>query len=215
MDLVTVDHLLTTTRSVRKRLDLTRPVEPEIIQQCIDIALQAPNGGNRGRYHFVVVTEPSKRARLAELYRQAWAAYTQPSDGATYTMPTEGQAGPRDFAAGDHLAAHLHEVPVHIIPCIEGRVEAGTPFLQATVYGSVLPAAWSLMLALRAQGLGAAWTTLHLNYEAEVSALLGIPESVTQGALLPVAYFTGEDFKPAKRLPGRERTYWDGWGQTR
>ncbi len=216
MDLVAIDHLLTTTRSVRRRLDLTRPVESEVIQQCIDIALQAPNGGNRGRYHFVVVTDPSKRASLAELYRQAWAAYTTPTEG-RHTMPTEGegQAGPRDIAAGDHLAAHLHEVPVHIIPCIEGRVEDGTPFLQATMYGSILPAAWSLMLALRARGLGTAWTTLHLNYEAEVSALLGIPEGVTQGALLPVAYFTGGDFKPAKRLPGRERTYWDGWGHTR
>ncbi|MCZ6874436.1 MAG: nitroreductase family protein [bacterium] len=206
MDLATVDHLLTTTRSVRKRLDLTRPVESDIIQQCIDIALQAPNGGNRGRYHFVVVTDPAKRSSLAGLYRQAWAAYT---------MPSEGQAGPRDFASGDHLAAHMHEVPVHIIPCIEGRVEAGTPFMQATVYGSVLPAAWSLMLALRARGLGAAWTTLHLMYEAEVAALLGIPEGMTQGALLPVAYFTGDDFQPAKRIPGRERTYWDAWGQTR
>ena len=206
MDLVTVDHLLTTTRSVRKRLDLKRPVESGVIQQCIDIALQAPNGGNRGRYHFIVVTDPATRASLAELYRKAAIPYFE-STRETVDVPV--------FESGVYLMEHLHEAPVHIIPCIEGRVEDGTPFLQATVYGSVLPAAWSLMLALRSRGLGSAWTTLHLMYEAEAATLLGIPEGVTQGALLPVAYFTGDDFKPAKRLPGRERTYWDGWGHTR
>lgn len=206
MDLITVDHLLTTTRSVRKRLDLQRPVEIDVLQRCIDVALQAPNGGNLGRYHFMVVTDPAKRAALAELYRKAYAQYLVPSREAY---------GPRIFESANYLAEHLHEVPVHIIPCIEGRVEDGTPFRQATVYGSVLPAAWSLMLALRARGLGSSWTTLHLMYEAEAAATLGIPEGLTQGALLPVAYFTGEDFKPAKRLPGRERTYWDTWGQTR
>ena len=206
MDLVTVDHLLTTTRSVRKRLDLNRPVETDLLQRCIDVALQAPNGGNMGRYHFVVVTDPAKRAHLADLYRKAFAEYLVPSREAY---------GPRIFESANYLAEHLHEVPVHIIPCIEGRVEDGTPFRQATVYGSVLPAAWSLMLALRARGLGSSWTTLHLMYEAEAAALLEIPEGLTQGALLPVAYFTGDDFKPAKRLPGRERTYWDTWGHTR
>ncbi len=206
MDLATVDHLLTTTRSVRKRLDLTRSVETEILQQCIDVALQAPNGGNMGRYHVMVVTDPAKRAGLADLYRKAYDQYLAPNREAY---------GPRIFESANYLAEHLHEIPVHIIPCIEGRVEDGTPFRQATVYGSVLPAAWSLMLALRARGLGSSWTTLHLMYEAEAAELLGMPEGVTQGALLPVAYFTGDDFKPAKRLPGRERTYWDGWGDTR
>ena len=206
MDLVTVDHLLTTTRSVRKRLDLTRPVESDIIQRCIDVALQAPNGGNLGRYHFMVVTDPAKRARLAELYRKAFAAYLVPSREAY---------SPRVFESANYLAEHMHEVPVHIIPCIEGRVDEETPFRQASVYGSVLPAAWSLMLALRARGLGSAWTTLHLMYESEAATLLGMPEGLTQGALLPVAYFTGDDFQPAKRIPGRERTYWDTWGHTR
>jgi nitroreductase len=206
MDLVTVDHLLTTTRSVRKRLDLTRPVESDIIQRCIDVALQAPNGGNLGRYHFMVVTDPAKRASLAELYRKAFAAYLVPSREAY---------SPRVFESANYLAEHMHEVPVHIIPCIEGRVDEETPFRQASVYGSVLPAAWSLMLALRARGLGSAWTTLHLMYESEAATLLGMPAGLTQGALLPVAYFTGDDFQPAKRIPGRERTYWDTWGHTR
>lgn len=205
MDLATVDHLLTTTRSVRKRLDLTRPVEPDIIQQCIDIALQAPNGGNRGRYHFVVVTDPAKRAGLAELYKKA---------ADEHLVANRDSYGSHVFASATYLAEHLHEVPVHIIPCIEGRVEEEPAWMQASQYGSILPAAWSLMLALRARGLGSAWTTLHLMYEAEAAALLGIPDGITQGALLPVAYFTGDDFQPAKRIPGHERTYWDTWKNT-
>lgn len=206
MDLATVDHLLTTTRSVRKRLDLNRPVDPAVIQQCIDIALKAPNGGNRGRYHFLVVTDPEKRARLAEIYGRAARPYFESNHG-TVDIPV--------MASAVYLADHMHEVPVHIIPCIEGRVEDAGPFMQATVYGSIIPAAWSLMLALRARGIGSSWTTLHLQYEAEAAEFLGIPEGMTQAALLPTAYFTGEDFKPAKRLPNRERTYWDAWGQSR
>jgi nitroreductase len=204
MDLGSFDHLLTTTRSVRKRLDLGRAVDPRIIQQCIDIAIQAPNGGNMGRYHFVVVTDPAKRARIAEAYGRAFAAFTTPT-----------RYAPGVLASAAYLAEHLHEVPVHIIPCIEGRVEDKGLFAQATRYGSILPAAWSLMLALRARGLGSAWTTLHLLYEKEVAELLGIPADVTQAALLPVAYFIGDDFKPASRVPGRDCTYWDTWGRTR
>jgi nitroreductase len=205
MDRATVDDLLTTTRSVRKRLDLGRAVDPQIIQQCIDIAIQAPNGGNLGRYHFVVVTDSAKRTRIAEIYRRAFAEFL-PLRGGTYA--------PAVVASTAYLAEHLHEVPVHIIPCVEGRVENRGLFRQATRYGSILPAAWSLMLALRARGLGSAWTTLHLMYEKDVAALLGIPGDVTQAALLPVAHFTGDDFKPANRVPGRERTYWDIWGRT-
>src|SRR5205823_14257885 len=121
---------------------------------------------------------------------------------------------PRVFDSASYLAAHLHEVPVMVIPCIEGRVENAGVLAQASVYGSILPATWSLMLALRARGLGSAWTTLHLMFENEVAELLGIPANVTQAALLPVAYFSGDDFKPAPRVPARERTYWDTWGRT-
>lgn len=206
MDIASIDHVMTTTRSVRKRLDFERPVEPQIIQQCIDIALQAPNGGNRGRYHFVVVSDPEKRAKLADLYRKGFAEFL---------APNKESYGPAVFESAKYLAEHLHEVPLHIIPCIEGRAEEGTPFMQANVYGSVLPAAWSLMMALRARGLGSSWTTLHLMYEAEAASLLKIPENVTQGVLLPVAYFTGDDFRPALRARGSERTYWNTWQETR
>jgi nitroreductase len=217
-NLAVVDRLLTTTRSVRKRLDLARPVEPEMIERCIEIATQAPSGSNRQSWHFVVVADPAKRAGLADLYRQAFDKYLRgreqaPADPRDHAPSTSTQR--RVTSSAIYLAKHLHEVPVHIIPCIEGRVESSPPFAQASHYGSILPAAWSLMLALRARGLGSAWTTLHLPYEQEAAQLLGIPASVTQAALLPVAYFTGDDFHPAERIPAREVTHWDGWGQRR
>tara|TARA_A100001037_G_scaffold292407_1_gene307699 strand:+ start:1796 stop:2416 length:621 start_codon:yes stop_codon:yes gene_type:complete len=206
MDLASTDHLLTTTRSVRKRLDLTRPVEPEVIQECIEIALQAPNGGNRRQPHFVVVTDPEKRAGLAEIYSRACTPHVE---------RMRGVYSPGVYSSAKYLIECLHDVPVHVIPCIEGRAEKDSAYLQATLYGSVLPAAWSLMMALRARGLGSAWTTMHLAYEAEAAALLGIPDEMTQGALLPVAHFTGDDFKRAPREPARERTHWDAWGENR
>ncbi len=212
MDITTVDHLLTTTRSVRKRLDLARPVEPEVIERCIEIAAQAPTGSNSQRWHFVVVTEPVKRTRVAELYKKSFDIYIRPAMAAGRS-PTPQRR--RVMASAIYLAEQMHNVPVLIIPGIEGRVENEGSMEQASLYGSILPAAWSLMLALRARGLGAAWTTLHLRYEKEVAAILGIPDNITQAAMLPVVYFKGDDFKPAKRRPAQEITHWDGWGQQR
>jgi len=216
LDLATVDHLLTTTRSVRKRLDLTRPVEPAVLERCIEIAFQAPTGSNTQGWHFVVVTEPEQRARLTALYRRGlelllptYASGPFPADDAR-TRQLPGM-----LASGFHLYEHLHEVPVLVIPCIEGRFETAAVVMQATLYGSIFPAVWSFMLALRARGIGSCLTTDHLFYEAEAAQILGIPDTVTQLALLPVAYFTGTDFKPAKRLPARERTHWNRWGAPR
>ena len=217
-NLTIVDHLLMTTRSVRKRLDLTRPVEPEVIEQCIEIATQAPTGSNRQGWHFMVVTDPAKRKGIADLYQKAFNVYLRGREQAT-TAPRANEPSAttqrRVTSSAIYLAQHLHEVPVHIIPCYEGRVETEPAFAQASFYGSILPAAWSLMLALRARGIGSAWTTLHLPYEKEAAQLLGIPDHITQSALLPVAYFTGEDFLPAERIPARNVTHWDGWGQQR
>lgn len=206
MDLTSIDRLLTTTRSVRKRLDLTRPIDLKVVQECIDLAIQAPDGGNRGSYHFLVVTDAAKRAAIAAYYQKSFEAYLEArkEDYAT-----------RIYDSAAHLADHFAEVPMHIITCTEGRVETGGAMMQAARYGSVLPATWSLMLALRSRNIGAAWTTLHLAYEKEIAGLLGIPDNITQGALLPVAYYTGEDFKPGKRIPGPERTYFDSWAATR
>ena len=206
MDLTTVDHLLTTTRSVRKRLDLARPVEPEVIERCLELAIQAPSGSNRQGWHFVVITDPELRLGIADLYRKSYLRYraSGPSDPSSSLQ-----------SSADYLAEHFHEVPVLVLFCYEGRVEQASPATQAGLYGSILPAAWSFMLALRARGLGAAWTTLHLRYEQEAALLLGLPPTLTQAALLPVAYYTGDDFQPAKRTPIGELTSWNGWGGRR
>ena len=214
MDLETVDKLLTTTRTVRRRLDLTREVPREVIEECLEIAIQAPTGGNSQGWHFVVVTEPELKAQIGELYKQSFAIYARSSLEQSATSGKgeeyERQRG-RVAKSAVYLAQKMGEVPVMVIPCIDGRLSDPSPLPQAGLYGSILPAAWSLMLALRARGVGAAWTTLHLRYEEQVAALLGIPDTVTQAALLPVAYYTGEDFQPAKRAAATEVTSWNGW----
>jgi nitroreductase len=218
MDLATVDKLLTTTRSVRKRLDLTRPVEAEVIEECLDLALQAPTGGNSQGWHFLVVTDPDKKAQVGELYKQSFYIYARSREEQAASRGSSAeykeQMG-RVAKSALYLANHMHEVPVMIIPCIMGRVEKLEPMAQAGLYGSILPAAWSLMLALRSRGLGSAWTTLHLRYEEQVAEILGIPKHVTQAALLPVAYYTGDDFQRAKRAPVHEVTSWESWGNGR
>ncbi len=213
MDVATVDRLLTTTRTVRRRLDLTRAVPAEVIEACVEVALQAPTAGNRHASHFVVVTDPAKKAAIADAYRRARAAYhaRPPSFYGAQRRAASAEAIQRMRASGDHLAERLQDVPVLILACIDGRVEARGAFEQATLYGSILPAAWSLMLALRARGLGTAWTTDHLLHADEVAALLGIPADVTQAALLAVAYFTGDDFRPAARPAAGEVLHWNGW----
>jgi nitroreductase len=199
LDLATVDHLLATTRAVRRRLDLTRPVPVEVIEECLRLAVQAPTGSNRQGWRWVVVTDAEKRAALAELYRQAFGPYISSGDDAPRTRVAESAVW---------LAERLQDVPVHVIPCIQDYTK-GNP--HAGVYGSIYPAVWSFQLALRGRGLGTVLTTLHLRHEREAAALLGIPDGVIQAGLLPVAYYTGEDFKPARRRPVEELTYWNQW----
>jgi nitroreductase len=218
MDLASVDKLLTTTRSVRKRLDLDRPVPPEIIEECLQIAIQAPTGSNSQGWHFMIVTDADKRAQIGELYKQSFFIYArsdqeQPARRGNRERDPDQQN--RVVKSAVYLAQNMHKVPVLVIPCIEGRVETLEPMAQAGLYGSILPAAWSFMLALRARGLGTSWTTLHLRYENEIAEILGIPNHITQAALLPVAYFTGEDFKPARRVPAVKVTSWESWGNRR
>lgn len=188
--------LLTTTRSVRQRLDLTRAVPSELIRQCIEIALQAPSGSNSQRWHFVVITDAAKKRAIADLYRKAWRAYAGAEAGAL-----QGRDVPSTVArSADYLALHLHDVPTWVLACIEGRAEAAPSAQMAGLYGSILPAAWSFMLAARLHGLASCWTTLHLKYEREAAQILGIPyDTVTQAALIPVAYPIGTDFKPGAR----------------
>ena len=207
------DRLLCTTRSVKRRLDMTRPVPRSLILECIDVALQAPSAGNRQQAGFVVVDDPVKRAALADLYRQSHSGY-QTTPAANYAPGDPRAASASGVAsAGAQLVDILADVPVHVIPVIEGRPEGRPPGALAALYGSVLPMAWSFALAARARGLGSTWTTLHLRREREAAELLGIPDTHSQVALLPVAFYTGDDFSPAPRLAAREVTHFDGWGQ--
>jgi nitroreductase len=211
-DTAETDRLLTTTRAVRKRLDLTRPVERDVILDCLRVGTQAPSGGNTQIWRWLVVDDPAVRQGLADLYRRSYAPYMAAQKAAIEEVGRTDMGGILD--SSDYLAEHLHEVPVHVIPCALGRLpEQPSTADMAGLYGSMVPAAWSFMLALRSRGLGSAWTTLHLVYEAEANELLGIPETVTQIALIPVAYYTGTDFKPGRRRPPEEVTYWNGWRQ--
>ena len=211
-DLAQTDHLLTTTRSVRKRLDFTRPVARDVVLECLDIALQAPSGGNRQPWRWLIVDDPDTRAQIAELYRKSHDPY-QAANRAALEAAGASTAHPI-IDSSQYLSDHMHEAPVLVIPCLLERLAPDASVADtAGFYGSILPAAWSFMLALRSRGLGSAWTTLHLVFEQEAAAVLGIPATVTQCALLPVAYYTGDDFKPATRRPASEVSYFNAWKQ--
>ncbi|HNF06435.1 MAG TPA: nitroreductase family protein [Mycobacterium sp.] len=209
---LTVDELLTTTRSVRKRLDFDRPVPREVLMECLDLALQAPTGSNAQGWQWVFVEDPAKRKALAEIYRTTATPYLG--------MPKPQRGDIRDqqidavLNSAMYLNENLEKAPVFLIPCLEGRPERMDAGTQASFWGSLLPAVWSFMLALRSRGLGSAWTTLHLigDGEKQAAELLGIPyEQYTQGGLFPVAYTKGTSFKPANRLPADQLTHWDSW----
>lgn len=216
MDMPTVEKLLTTTRSVRKRLDLSRDVPMDMIKKCLDLAIQAPTGSNLQGWRFMVVTDPDKRKAIADLYKKSFTLYAKESAASAPKLASDDPRAERQMkviSSAVHLSENLHRVPVFIITLLEGRVEKTDVLTQASYYGSTLPAAWSLMMALRANGLGSAWTTLHLRYEKEVAEILSIPDHFTQTCLLPVAYFTGTDFKPGKRVPAEQLTYHNAWGE--
>ena len=209
---LTPDELLTTTRTVRKRLDLERPVPMELIRECIETALQAPSGSNRQTWHWLVITDADKRAAIGEYYRQSVAAYLESSGAAGRLYADDPERAPVQQRVGSsvaYLGERMGEVPALVIPCLQVRSLPAVN--QAGVWGSILPAAWSYCLAARARGLGTAWTTLHLTYEQEISELLGLPEDIRQSVLLPTAYYTGDTFKPAPRQPVDEVLHIDGW----
>jgi nitroreductase len=205
---LTPDQLLSTTRAVRRRLDLERPVERELLEDCLRLAQQAPTGSYRQDWHFLVVADPDLRAGLADLWRQGAEKYLA---GVADPETIPGMMG-RVLGGVFHLRDHLHEVPVHVIPCIEGRTDDKGVFAQASRWGSIMPAAWSFMLAARSRGLGTVWTTFHLFREQEAADLLGIPfDSVMQAALIPVAHTVGTEFRPAVRAPLDTFVHWDRW----
>jgi nitroreductase len=200
---LTPDELLSTTRAVRRRLDLERPVGRRLLQECLELAFQAPTGGGAQGWHFVLVTDPDRKLALAELYRRSKAE----------NDPTTIPAGhERMMASSAYLAEHLHEVPVHVVPCLEGRIDRAPLLEQAVGWASIIPAVWSFMLAARARGLGTSWTSLHLAYEREAAAILGIPyDDIMQVALIPVGHTIGTEFRRGERTRGGDHVHWDGW----
>jgi len=210
---LTADEVLTTTRAVRRRLDLDKPVEPTLLRECLEIALQAPSGSNAQGWHFVLVTDPATRAAIAGYYKQAFDDYA--ADAVEPAADKEGMSATqqRVLHSARHLADNLHRVPALLIPCCRGRPDGpDAPLaLQAGLFGSIVPAAWSFMLAARERGLGTCWTTLHLVYEKEVAGILGIPEDVAQVAMIPVAHSIGTDFKPAPRKPLDQVLHTNTW----
>ncbi|MEV7013064.1 nitroreductase family protein [Streptosporangium sp. NPDC051022] len=205
---LTCDELLTTTRAVRRGLDETRPVDLELVKECLRIALQAPNGSNRQSWRWIVLTDPALRARVSDVYRRAFHDRTGPAlerlDGAE-------PSARRMLTDARDLAERLHRIPVLVIPCLELDDERLPEGNQAGVWSSLLPAAWSYALAARSRGLATAWTTVHLDREGEVAELLGLPPTVRQGGLLPTAHSLRTGFRPGPRLPLEEVLHVDGW----
>jgi nitroreductase len=214
---LTPDELLTTTRSVRKRLDLDRPVPLELIRECLDLALQAPSGSNSQGWHWLVITDPETKSAIGDLYRRSTEKYLEirsqqmEAPGAPGADSADGKAIRRIRDSSAYLGQHMGDVPVQVIACIEvaGEWKAGAS--QTGLWGSLLPAAWSYMLAARSRELGTAWTTLHLAYEEEAAEILGLPGHVRQGVLIPTAYYTGETFRPAPRRPLDDVLHLNHW----
>ena len=207
MDIESIDEVLSTTRAVRRRLDLTRPVERKVILECLKLAMQAPTASNDQNWRWMVITDADKRVAIAEIYRSVGEDHLKRAAGAESDPQTK-----RVYESAHALTAILAEVPVLVIPCLERRFDGSNLLVAASAWASIVPAGWSFMLALRSRGLGSVWTTLHLAKEREVAELLGIPDTVTQAALFPVAYTLGTGFKPASRPPAETVTSWNTWG---
>ena len=214
---LTADEVLTTTRAVRRRLDLTRPVPRQLIQEAVAVAAQAPTGRNQQNWDFVFVDDPATKAEMAGLWR-AGLEQGNPYEQHGLPIPTRGSFASAEWrrirGSLGHLIEHMHEVPVLMIPVVRvaTRAELATVHGQANSWGSVLPATWSFMLAARERGLGTCWTIGHLAYEREMADLLGLPfDTTVQVALTPVAYTIGTDFKPAPRADDRNFSHWNSW----
>ncbi|RAU90202.1 nitroreductase [Mycobacterium colombiense] len=210
---LSVDELLTTTRSVRKRLDFDKPVGRDVLTECLELALQAPTGSNSQGWQWVFVEDAEKKKAIADVYLANARGYLS-APGAEY--PEGDTRGERMGAVRDsatYLAEHMHSAPVLLIPCLEGRPDK-SPLGGVSFWASLFPAVWSFCLALRSRGLGSCWTTLHLLRDGEqrVADILGIPnDRYSQGGLFPIAYTKGTDFRPAKRLPADRVTHWNTW----
>jgi nitroreductase len=209
-DLAQTDALLATTRAVRKRLDLERPVPRAVINECLELAVQAPTASNSQTWRWMVIDDPEKRRQIADIYRAAMTDRQQVTE--TWDAQARSTQTDRVHDSAAYLRANLERVPVLVIPCVEGRpAPHAAPASLTALYGSIIPAIWSFQLALRARGLGSVFTSVLGFRETEVAALLGIPETVLQVAMIPVAYTLGTDFKRAARPPVAGITHWNAW----
>ena len=198
------DELLSTTRAVRKRLDLTKPVTDDLVRECVAMALQAPSGSNEISMRFVVVRDPVKIAAIGDVYAQCWAIYeTLPGFAGRITRDAAELQAQQDRVvdSATYLSQHMGECPVLVIGCASsGRLDGVAAAHSASALGNILPAMWSFMLAARARGLGTAWTTIHLMMEQAVADIVGIPfDTMQQVCLTPLAFTKGTSFKPAVR----------------
>ena len=210
---LTVDEVLTTTRTVRKRIDFERPVERKAVVECLEAALQSPSGSNAQGWRWIVVTDPDRRLALAEVYREGWEVYR------THLLPhvrgeTEAQVD-RISESALYMAENFERYPVMLVPCIPRVRPEPTAFEMMSRLGSIMPGIWSFMLAARERGLGTAWTTIHLMHEERAAEVLGIPfERYAQCALVTVGHTIGTDFKPATRSALESVVHWDSWDPT-
>jgi nitroreductase len=210
---LSVDEVLTTTRSVRKRLDFDKPVSRELLMECLELALQAPTGSNSQGWQWVFVEDAEKKKAIGDIYLANARVYLSSPSAEYPEGDTRGERMGKVKDSATYLAEHMHEAPVLMIPCIFGR-EDKQPLGGASFWASLFPAVWSFCLALRSRGLGSCWTTLHLlgDGEQQAAEVLGIPyDKYSQGGLFPIAYTKGTDFRPATRLPAERLTHWNGW----
>ncbi|MCB1748865.1 MAG: nitroreductase family protein [Gammaproteobacteria bacterium] len=212
---LSVDEVLTTTRAVRKRLDFDRPVDFSLIRECLELAVQSPTGSAGQFWHFVMVDDPDKRKALGDLYAKAWPIYAEQPFSIYNLHANDPEMKPIAARAADsaaYLGENMGRAPWLMVPVLNGRYEGATADLAAGLYGSILPAVWSFMLAARERALGTCWTTIHLMFEREAADILGIPyEEYTQVALVPIAYTKGTDFKPAPRKDLDLFIHRNGW----
>ena len=211
LDVRAVHHALATTRSVRRRIDFERPVPPEVIERCIEVAVQAPTGLQQQSWRFVIATEPALKTAIADHYR---AAFDELTEERLEALRAAGMEVPDLGPTYRMLADRLQDFPALILVCSEGRPEAGLA-QQVAFFGSVLPAAWSLMVALRAEGIGATWTTLLTQRSDAIAEVLAIPDDATQTVLLPIGYMDRAVLRPAERHGPAHVTYWNQWGRAR
>lgn len=216
-----VDEVLTTTRAVRRRLDLTRPVPRPIVEECIDLARQAPIAENVEQCRFVVVDDAAARRAVADVYRHAAQDFVLTPLAKRAQQRAESGEPPREreprferiMASALYLFEHFDEIPALVLVGSEGRPpREGVGAYASGFYGSIYPTVWSFQLALRSRGLGSSLTCIHLHYADELTAALELPENFVQVALLPVGYTLGLEFRAAPRLPRGDVVHWNGWG---